>query len=157
MAKLFLIGGVPGAGKSYFCEHYMEENSVHISRDQIRLDVVQDNNYFGHEMEIYQEFWKRINEALAAGQNVYAEQTNLTYKSRNRLVRNVHGYDELNFVWVRVSYDLAIERNKARKGTPFYLPPDAIVKLLNRFSFPTKKEGFSHVYIFENNKLREVH
>lgn len=158
MSKLFLVGGVPGSGKTYFCQHYMEPNSVHISRDSIRFSLLnKGEEYFAHEDEVYEIFWAKINEALAADKNVYADQTNLTYRSRAWLIRNVRGYSELNFIWVRTSYDLAIERNEMRKGTPQYVPIPTITSMFNRFSFPTKKEGFDHVYVFENNKLREVH
>ena len=157
MKKLFLVGGIPGSGKTYFCERNMIPNSVHISRDEIRFSLMQeDDDYFRHEAEVYQIFWDKINEALAAGKNVYADQTNLTFKSRSWLIRNVSGYEELNFIWVRTAYDVAVERNEARKGTRAYVPIDVLNKMYNRFAFPTKAEGYNHVYIYENNVLREV-
>ena len=84
MADLFLMSGVPGAGKSTFLKNRIKKDtSVVISRDVIRFSIVKpEEDYFSHEDEVLAIFWKQINEALAAGKNVFVDQTSLTPKAR---------------------------------------------------------------------------
>jgi predicted kinase len=69
MADLFLMSGIPGAGKSTFLKNRIKKDtSVVISRDVIRFSIVKpEEDYFSHEDEVLAIFWKQINEALAAG------------------------------------------------------------------------------------------
>ena len=80
MADLYLMCGVPGAGKSTFLKnHIKEENSAIISRDVIRFSIVKpEEDYFSHEDEVLNIFWEQINKAVAEGKNTFVDQTSLT-------------------------------------------------------------------------------
>jgi len=102
MSNLYLMCGIPGSGKSTFLKNRVKKDtSVVISRDVIRFSIVKpEEDYFSHENEVLAIFWKKINEALAAGKNVFVDQTSLTPKARKWLLRHVKGYDHANLIWI---------------------------------------------------------
>lgn len=61
MADLFLMSGIPGAGKSTFLKNRIKKDtSVVISRDVIRFSIVKpEENYFSHEDEVLAIFGNR--------------------------------------------------------------------------------------------------
>ena len=67
MANLYLMCGVPGAGKSTFIKKRTRlDHAVVVSRDAIRFSIVKpDEEYFSHEDEVVKIFWEQINKALA--------------------------------------------------------------------------------------------
>ena len=87
MADLFLMSGVPGAGKSTFLKNRVKKDtSVVISRDVIRFSIVKpEEDYFSHEDEVLEIFWKQINESLAAGKDTFVDQSFFGEKTGKRL------------------------------------------------------------------------
>lgn len=150
MGKLILMCGVPGSGKTTFCKNHLTENDVHISRDEVRFSLLKDGEaYFAHEDEVYKEFWRRINEALASGKNVFADQTNLTPRARKYLLDNVTGYDEADCLWFKCSVQFCLNNNEKRKGiSRTYVPRNVIRRMSEQFVSPTHDEGFAHVWVY---------
>ena len=59
--NLYLLAGVPGSGKSTWLKQHAPDNSIIISRDQIRFSLLQDGeDYFAHESEVFFEFINQI-------------------------------------------------------------------------------------------------
>ena len=148
--NLFLMCGLPGAGKSTFLKkHAKTENSIIISRDTIRFSLVQPNEeYFSHEDEVTATFWKQINAALAEGKNVFADQTSLTPKARKWFLDHVHGYEKIHIVWIDADLESCLERNENRKGTRAYVPKGVIRRMDNQFVEPTFNEDERIDYIW---------
>lgn len=76
---IILTRGLPGSGKTTWSEMILErypEMFIHISRDQIRLEIKSENNYDGHIQE-REERDRRIRLALEANRNVIVDETNL--------------------------------------------------------------------------------
>lgn len=156
MADLYLMCGVPGAGKSTFLKKIVDENSVIVSRDEIRFSIVKsDEDYFSHEDEVLNIFWKRINEALAAGKDVFVDQTSLTIKARKFLLRHVKGYTYANIIWINEDENTCLERNEKRKGTRAYVPRSVIRRMYRQFIEPSLSEGFDYIFCYnsKDNKI----
>lgn len=157
MADLYLMCGAPGSGKSTLLKNHLKMNSknIVISRDKIRFNLVKPSEpYFSKEKEVYKEFWKEINYYLSLGYNVFADQTSLTKKSRKYLMDNVHGYKNVNIIWMATPLNISLERNNNRTGREF-VPPETIKRMYHSFEKPSFEEGFTNIYkVTENTILR---
>lgn len=155
--KLYLIVGTPGAGKSTYLKekNYVTESHITISRDAIRFSIVkEDEEYFSHEKEVYNEFIKQIKNALKFYKEIYVDATHLNERSRARILRSLGTSIEnieINAIAVRTSLNRCIEQNEQRKGTRAYVPPKVIETMYSQLTLPSKEEGFEHIYIIENN------
>lgn len=154
MADLYLMCGVPGAGKSTFLKnHVKKENSIVISRDAIRFSIVKPNeDYFSHEDEVLDIFWKQINEALAKDKNVFVDQTSLTPKSRKWLLEHVKGYTHAHIIWIDENLETCLERNELRRGTRSYVPRSVIRRMHTQFVEPSINEGFDSIFHYNSKE-----
>ena len=108
---------------------------------------------------VFAEFINQIKEGLKFNQNVYADATHLNETSRAKTLRSL-GESlkdvEVNVIWVRVPLETALTQNENRKGTRSYVPKSVIRRMHSQVTPPTKEEGFDHIYIFENGKVKEI-
>lgn len=158
MADLYLMCGVPGAGKSTFLKKYVQNlpNVVIVSRDTIRFSIVKPNEeYFSHEDKVVDIFWKQINNALEEGKDVFADQTSLTIRARKWLLKHVHGYEHIIVIWIDENIQTCLERNEMRKGTRAYVPKDIIRRMYEQFDKPSLNEGFYMIFRY-NSKEKKV-
>lgn len=154
MADLYLMCGVPGAGKSTFLKnHIKKENSVIISRDAIRFSIVKpDEDYFSHEDEVLNIFWEQINKALAEGKDTFVDQTSLTPRARKWLLQHVEGYKHANLIWIDENLETCLERNELRRGTRAYVPKAVIRRMFSQFIEPSLDEGFDYIFHYNSKK-----
>ena len=154
MADLYLMCGVPGAGKSTFLKnHIKEENSIIISRDAIRFSIVKpDEEYFSHEDEVLDIFWEQINKALAEGKNTFVDQTSLTPRARKWLLQHVEGYKHANLIWIDENLETCLKRNELRRGTRAYVPRSVIRRMFSQFIEPSLDEGFDYIFHYNSEK-----
>ena len=154
MSNLYLMCGVPGAGKSTFLKNKIKpENTIVISRDEIRFSMVKpEEEYFSHENDVLEEFWRQINEALKTGKDVFVDQTSLTPRSRKWLLQHVEGYDTANLVWIDEDLDTCIARNNMRKGTRAYVPEDQVRRMYSQFVKPSLSEGFRYIFHYNSHE-----
>lgn len=154
MADLYLMCGVPGAGKSTFLKnHIKEENSIIISRDIIRFSIVKpDEDYFSHEDEVLDIFWEQINKALAEGKNTFVDQTSLTPRARKWLLQHVEGYKHANLIWIDENLETCLKRNELRRGTRAYVPRSVIRRMFSQFIEPSLDEGFDYIFHYNSEK-----
>lgn len=156
MANLYLMCGIPGAGKSTFLKNHTKDNFTIISRDAIRFSIVKPNEeYFSHEDEVTKIFWKQINDTLASGKDVIADQTSITPKSRKWLLQHIKGYIYVNVIWIDEDLNTCLKRNEMRRGTRAYVPPNVIHRMYNQFIEPSLEEGFNYIFRY-NSKENKI-
>jgi len=157
MADLYLMCGVPGSGKSTFLKNYVKKNtSIIISRDEIRFSLLREGEeYFSHENEVVKIFWEKINNALAAGYDVFVDQTSITPRSRKWLLEHIKNYKNANIIWINETLETCLKNNEKRKGTNRYVPIDTIINMKEKFVKPSFNEGFNKIYHYTSrtNKL----
>ena len=161
MADLYLMCGIPGSGKSTFLKNFIKKDtSIVISRDEIRFSLLKEGeDYFSHENEVVKIFWQKINEELAAGHDVFVDQTSINPRSRKWLLKHINGYDKANIIWIDETLETCIKNNEKRKGTNRYVPVDIIINMKEKFVAPTfLEEGFYRIYHYSSrtNKLSYV-
>ena len=120
--NLYLLAGVPGSGKSTWLKQHAPDNSIVISRDQIRFSLLQDGeDYFAHESEVFFEFINQINDALENEYSdvpIFVDATHLTKASRAKLLKHLFKEDIaiLSIYWFDTPLKICFERNDQRSG-----------------------------------------
>lgn len=160
MAKLYLMMGTPGSGKStWITNHINPAKEVCISRDEIRFSMVaEDEEYFSKEKAVFKEFVRRIDEALDNGFDVFADATHLNKASRNKLLRAINPKETpvIEIIWIKTSLFECIVRNDNRKGTRAFVPRSVTRRMFNQIEKPEFEEGFKTIYIVEDDKPIKV-
>lgn len=158
--KLYLMCGIPGSGKSTYLKTRFIQPPVVVSRDEIRFKMVrEDEEYFSHEKEVYNEFINQITQELKFFQEVFVDATHLNEASRTKLLRSLGGNlkdVEVNIIWMKVPLEVALKQNENRKGTRAYVPETVIRRMASQMTIPTKEEGFEHIYVVENGRKKEI-
>jgi len=153
---LFLLCGPAGVGKSTWLKNKFSENwdkthSAIVSRDEIRFHLLEKEgltkkDYFKKEKETEVIFYSTIAAALDAGDDVYADATHLTKKSRAKTIREVTKYSKnkkfavicLDF-WCENMRDICYIRNHGRTGLAL-VPDEVVIKQCEIYERPTKNE-----------------
>ena len=154
MAKLYMIMGAPGAGKSTFIKNVLSSRAFVVSRDVIRFSMIKEGEpYFSKEKEVYKEYIRLINEHLSRNRDVIADATHLNAASRNKLINCITAPNvNIHVVWIKTTLETCLKQNELRKGTRAYVPPSVITKMHQSIERPQFEEGISSIYIFEEGK-----
>ena len=151
---LYLMCGPAGSGKSTWVRNHADPgHSAHISRDRIRFSMVSaDEYYFSKEDDVYQEFVYQIADALRAPwvDEVYADATHLTAKSRRKLilaVEEIISYFDLVGVVVMPDVDTCLAQNAQRTGREC-VPESVIRNMYNNFQSPLRDDlRYDFIYV----------
>lgn len=151
--KLYIMIGIPGAGKSTLAKEIAKDNAaVIVSSDSIRKELFDDENNQDNNEQVFNEFHKRIKSNLKNGVSVIADATNLSLKSRRAILQNVLKIEcEKNAVVISRDIYEAISANNLRSRV---VPEHDIFKHRSRFQIPFYEEGFDNIFIVQvgNNK-----
>lgn len=99
-AKLTLTHGLPGSGKSTWAEAEVAKdpaNRVRVNRDDIRTELFGEKYHKGDfpqksESQVTQVHQRRVREGLAAGKQVYCDDTNLNPRFMGQLAQLASNY-----------------------------------------------------------------
>lgn len=148
MAKLYLMMGIPGSGKSTWIKNHLFPCQTHVSRDNIRFALVEEGEeYFSRETEVFNTFVEQINTFLSNGCDVYADATHISRASRNKLLSRINSHpEEVNLIWINGGLTNALLQNENRKNTRSYVPKSVIRRMYNQIEAPDFEEGFNIIY-----------
>lgn len=157
MATLFLVCGIPGSGKSTFLSQFVKKSSsLIISRDKIRFSLLKDGeDYFAHEPIVEQMFYTGISKALELGYDVFADQSSISPSARRKIKNRVHGFSEINIIWIDTPIEVCIERDSKREGRA-RVGEKVIKNMLANFTPPTFEEGFANIYKYKDETLIKI-
>ena len=146
-AKLIMLIGVSGSGKSTFAKHLKDAGEIDliISSDALRAELFGDENEQNHNNELFNELHNRIRKALKEGKRVCYDATNLSSKRRMNFLKNISDLDVVKECVILIaSFDLCAfsQLNRERQ-----VPVDVIKKQIKQFQCPYWYEGWDDIRI----------
>lgn len=143
MAKVHMMVGIPGSGKSTYSEALHQECGYPI----VSTDVVRTLHPDWEEVKIWPEVYRLCAEYLSNDVDIIYDATNITPKVRNRFCDEVNKlydkYERVAYYFdvpVEICKNRVIERNKIPGN--LFLPPEVIASYGEKIIKPTKEEGF---------------
>lgn len=150
MSIMYLMIGAPGSGKSYYIKQHLKPGEIVISRDKIRFGMLGDKDeYFSKEKEVYNEFIRQIDAAIAADATFYVDQTSLNRAARNKLFSRLkYKPNKIIAIYINTPLDRILTQNAQRTGRAF-VPESAVINMYNTIEKPRKEEGFTEIWEVE--------
>ena len=132
--------GLPGCGKSTFCEKMVEEwGGCWVSRDKIRLEMLGPNaSFFSQETNVFNCFVNTINTLLTSDKDldIYVDATHINSSSRLKILRrlNLKGDEDICYYIFTTPLNECMRRNHLRTGVA-RVPDNAIRDMNARAQF----------------------
>ena len=151
--KLIVMIGISASGKSTIAKQIAErDNCIIVSSDAIRGEICEGGvSDQSKNEEVFRIFHRRIKENLLKGNNVIADATNITIKSRKAIfdaVRNIDCY-KIGYLVVKNIKD-CIKDNK--NSDRVAVPDEVIYRQVRKFQIPFYEEGYNIIVIEDLNK-----
>lgn len=151
MAKMYVLVGVPGSGKSTWVKSQdWAAECAYISTDGFVDEYAASVNKT--YSEVFDEYMPTaislmvdaVAQAVAQGKDIIWDQTSTTVKSRRNKFRSVPGYDAIAVVFETPPTDELNKRLASRPGKDI---PDYVMRsMISGFQYPTLEEGFSEIW-----------
>lgn len=159
MNKLFVMIGIPGAGKSTIAEEIaLNEPAIIVSSDTVRKDLYGDESVQGDPAKVFRIVHENVKYYLHKGCNVVMDATNINSKKRAAFLREIDKVcpDCLKIAVVVVAdIDTCISRDLARERT---VGREVILKMVSNFQPPFYYEGWDAIHYHNTgDRIEMVH
>lgn len=150
MPKIYVLVGVPGAGKTTYANSKLKD-AAYIGTDRIRYE------FFGKEMtirgyrKVRKEMIHRVIKYVGSGYDVVVDCTNLTLRRRQALLKHLPAGSIPIAIYLKTRLITALRNNAARDR---HVPVPGIIYLYMRQVPPRKSEGF-HQIITVTEKIQD--
>lgn len=154
-STLYIMCGIPGSGKSSWAKEFKKKIDAAgyyckiVSRDEIRFKLLDERggDYFDHEKEVGRMYYEEIQKYLDRGYQVIADATQITKKSREKLLDHLDIDKNLHIYCVDLDTPIAICKrlNEQREGRQ-RVPDSVIDRMHSQKETPCQHEylGFSY-------------
>lgn len=148
MNTLYVMVGIPGAGKTHWAKQFIKNNPnvQYVSRDEIRMSLLDDNDeYFAQERKVFNRFVTRIVILLNDHQDVIADATHLSQASRAKLINNITNRGislndfVIEFIFINPTLEQCLRNNDVREGRA-YVPKSQIRRMWHQLEPPSANE-----------------
>lgn len=157
MATLNIMIGIPGSGKSQYAREYLlDENTVYLSSDDIRVDMFgfEDQTHNG---EVFDRMKQETLLALKSGFDVIYDATNIVKKRRKEIIRlaKEQANTTINAYLCCTPINTILERNIIRPERK--LPWDKLEQMITIIEPPMYYEGFDNIYLIDGGMYDDVY
>ncbi len=160
MAKLIIMSGVPGSGKSYFSHVLRDRKGSHvyiISSDGLRDLVTGNQQDLSHDDLMWKMFYDlaRVYSKDPDG-IVVLDSTNTTVYYRLQAGNALRGlFDQIDLISFHMKPETIYRQNLDREWP---IPTEVLANYIETFEQPQKEDYdfFDHVYIIDSKDFNEV-
>ena len=134
MAKMFLLTGHPGSGKSFFARKFAKDNGYrYLSIDDMYAVFNGDPTSHDNKFDVWMTFWRQIHAAEIAGHDIVVDTNAPTRLDRNEFLNWFAGFEH-HLIWVDASEDLCLRNNANRSRV---IPEEQMRNMFSFFEPPT--------------------
>lgn len=154
--RLIVLSGVPGSGKSTYCQAYKElyeANNIKVnivSSDEIRMELFGRYDNFENEKLVWEIFRAKAYEYSKQDHSVtILDATTLTNKHRYNYALKYKGlYKQIYLVVMATPFEKCLEQNKMRSENK-WVPEDVMKSMYNKLEPIERLTCFSYFYSVE--------
>jgi len=145
VAKLIMLSGVPGCGKSTHSKMIAEkEDAIILSSDEIYVEITGDKeNKEANSGIVFNEIYQRAREYLKAGKSVIIDSTNISSKRRKGVLQQFKNASEKECYHFITPFLTCVTRDKNRERTVGY---GVLKGMFTKIFVPFDNEGFDKVH-----------
>lgn len=152
MAKFVMLIGLPGAGKSQYAERLKGDlrlsSPLVLASDAIRKEIFGDETIQENPERVFELMRQRTVAALANGNDVIYDATNISRKKRRHLLSQLPSCEKIAcVVWAR--YETCIARDASRERC---VGDKVIRRMLCSFQPPYFDEGWNRILFKINDE-----
>ncbi|MCR5184692.1 MAG: ATP-binding protein [Bacilli bacterium] len=160
MAKLILLSGVPGSGKSYFADAFRKAIGGHVyvvSSDALRYEVTGNQQNLDEDKLVWKMFYGMAH-VYAMDKNgiCILDATNSVCKYRTSIIAPFRKlYEEIHLVAFDLDKDVVRSQNLNRL---FPIKPEILEELFEKYEYPNEQddEFFDSVTMIKDHNIEEV-
>lgn len=153
MARLYVMVGLPGSGKTTYANSIEGENIKVFSSDAIRKELYGDESIQGDNNLIFRMLESRIEEHLTSGYDAVHDATNLREQNRKKLIqRFCHTGCEFIAVNMLTDYNTCLERNAGRDRK---VPEEVIERMNKSYTRAKFAEGWDKIRLILPDWMEE--
>lgn len=151
MSKVYVLVGVPGAGKSTWVENQLwAKDCVYVSSDKLIEEEAERQGLTYNDV-----FKDYINEAISLmldqvvtardeGKDIIWDQTSVSVKSRKKKFQVLPDYEHIAVVFDTPDRAELEKRLSGRPGKS--IPWEIVDSMISNFEMPSEEEGFKEVW-----------
>lgn len=141
--------GLPASGKTTKAKEIVTaEGAEYVSSDEIRKELYGDESCQSNNQKVFEHYYERMNQYLSEGKDVVIDSTNVTLKSRKRILSEckVNCVKILYVIATPIEYCYENDSKRERQ-----VGKEIIDKFWKSFQFPQSFDGFDSIVIIQNN------
>lgn len=160
MAKLIVLSGVPGSGKSFFSQRFKELRNGHVyivSSDEIRDKVAGSQRDLSQDKLVWKLFYGMTHiYGMDEEGTVILDATNSICKYRVSIVEPFRKlYKEIDLVAFDIDKDIVRKQNKERD---YPVPDDVLEMLIEKYEGPNELDCrfFDNIHIVKDHNIDPI-
>jgi predicted kinase len=151
MSKVYVLVGVPGAGKStWIANQEWAKDCVYVSSDKL-IDEEAERQGKTYN-DVFKEYvttaislmLDQVIEAREAGKDIIWDQTSVSVKSRKKKFSMLPEYEHIAVVFKTPEESELRRRLGNRPGKN--IPWEVVSSMINNFEMPSEEEGFKEIW-----------
>lgn len=151
MSILYYLVGIPASGKTTWAKNIKDDiDAIHISSDDLRVELYGDVNNQEHNSELFQIMNKRTKELLKIGHNVIYDATNINSRKRTAFLKELNRIDCKKICIYFATSINSCDNNDSERDRQVGF--DVIDKMYRNLQIPMYHEGWDDIRIIGNKK-----